>query len=176
MKSEYLSSSRPSEVSLVKVIFIGVAGGLVASGVKSLCELIAPPRAPCVQSPLGNALDAVSIAVTGEAMPEGAKSIGERALHFRRAVFSPSSRRSVPWLAQAPARFSIHLLVGAPRDRAAAHGSLPGAGADDSLGAGQRAGHAHPLPPEKQPIQMVTRFTLESISRPHRLSITPSKL
>jgi len=83
MKPEYLSSSQPPrEIGVVKVIAIGFIGGLVASGVKSLCEWIAPPRAPGVQSPLGNALDAMAMGVTGEAMPEGVKSIAEPALHF----------------------------------------------------------------------------------------------
>ncbi|MDQ3119197.1 MAG: DUF1440 domain-containing protein [Verrucomicrobiota bacterium] len=83
MKAEYLSSSQaPREIGLVKVIAIGFIGGLVASGVKSLCELIAPPRAPGVQSPLGNALDAMAMGLTGEAMPEAAKAIAEPAMHF----------------------------------------------------------------------------------------------
>lgn len=82
MKSEYLSSSRPRGIGLGKAIVIGFVGGLIASGVKSVCEFIAPPRGPGVQSPLGNALDALSMGLTGEAMAEGAKSIAEPALHF----------------------------------------------------------------------------------------------
>lgn len=82
MKAEYLSSSRPAEVGVVQVIVIGFIGGLVASAVKTLCETIAPPRAPGVQSPLGNALDAASMTLTGEAMPEATKSFAEPAVHF----------------------------------------------------------------------------------------------
>ena len=84
MKAQYLSEGRyhTAPPSVAKVILIGFIGGLIASGAKSICELIAPPRAEGVQSPLGNALDAMSMAVTGEPMGEGLKSIGEPALHF----------------------------------------------------------------------------------------------
>ncbi len=82
MKSEDLSPSHSSGVGLGKAIVIGFAAGLVATGAKTLCELVAPPRGPGVQSPLANALDAASISLTGEAMPEGAKSFAEPAAHF----------------------------------------------------------------------------------------------
>ncbi len=61
MKSGYLGSSQPHGIGLGKAIVIGFVGGLIASGVKSFCEFIAPPRPPGVQSPLGNALDALSM-------------------------------------------------------------------------------------------------------------------
>lgn len=82
MKPEYLGSANPREISVLKVILIGFVGGLIAAGAKTICELVAPPRAEGVPSPLGNALDAISIGVTGEPMPEGTKSIAEPALHF----------------------------------------------------------------------------------------------
>ncbi len=82
MKPPPVSSPPPREIGLAKIMLIGFIGGLVASGVKSLCEWIAPPRAPGVPSPLGNALDAMAMSLTGEAMPDGAKSIAEPFLHF----------------------------------------------------------------------------------------------
>lgn len=82
MKSQVLGSSHPRGTGFGKVIVIGFVGGLVASALKTLCEVIAPPRAPGVQSPLGNALDAVSMSLSGEVMPEATKSLAEPALHF----------------------------------------------------------------------------------------------
>ncbi len=83
MTADYLAGSRPpSMVSLGKAIVIGFVGGLVASGVKTLCEVISPPRPPGVQSPLGNGLDVAAMALTGEPCPESVKSIAEPAVHF----------------------------------------------------------------------------------------------
>ncbi len=76
------SAARPSALALGKAIVIGFAAGLVASGVKSLCELIAPPRPPGVPSPLANALDAAAMSATGAPMSEAAKSIAEPVVHF----------------------------------------------------------------------------------------------
>jgi len=82
MKAEYLSSSRPPAIGFGKIIWIGFIGGLVASGAKLLCEMAAPPRAPGVPSPLGNALEAVAMGLTGQPMPETAKTLAEPVAHF----------------------------------------------------------------------------------------------
>ncbi len=74
------SASHSSGISLGKVVVAGFVGGLVATGAKSLCEVISPPRPPGVPSPLGNALDAVSIRRRG--MPAPAKAWSEPAVHF----------------------------------------------------------------------------------------------
>lgn len=80
MTSAALGSSRSPRIGLGKVLVTGLVGGLVATGAKSLCEVISPPRLPGVQSPLGTALDAVSHRRRG--MPAPTKAWSEPAVHF----------------------------------------------------------------------------------------------
>lgn len=82
MKSGYLRASRSPVAGIGTLLLIGVVSGLVASGVKTLCEVIAPPRPPGVQSPLGNTLDAVSVSLTGQPMPKKTKTFAEPTVHF----------------------------------------------------------------------------------------------
>lgn len=82
MTSKNLSSAHPSPISLGKVIIVGLVAGLVGTGMKTLCEIVSPPRAPGVPSPLGNALDAASMGLTGHPVPEATKSFAEPAVHF----------------------------------------------------------------------------------------------
>ncbi len=82
MKLKNLSASNTSQPGLGKIILIGLAAGFAATAVKTLCEIIAPPRGPGIPSPLGNTLDAVSIGLTGHLMPEETKSWAEPVVHF----------------------------------------------------------------------------------------------
>lgn len=79
-RSTDLGVPLPPEVGLGKVILSGLIAGLAATGAKTLCEVISPPRPPGVPSPLGNALDAVSISLRG--MPDRTKAVSEPAVHF----------------------------------------------------------------------------------------------
>ncbi|MBA3497393.1 MAG: DUF1440 domain-containing protein [Gemmatimonadales bacterium] len=79
-RSKDLGVPHPPEVGLGRVILSGLIAGLVATGAKTLCEVISPPRPPGVLSPLGNALDAVSLSLTG--MPDRAKAVSEPAVHL----------------------------------------------------------------------------------------------
>ncbi len=63
-------------------IIAGLIGGLAATGVKTLCEIVSPPRAPGVESPLGKALGIVSVQMTGHDVPEAIKPIAEKAVHW----------------------------------------------------------------------------------------------
>ncbi len=76
------SSRTGSALTIGQSLLYGVIGGLVATGVKTICELIAPPRPPGVESPLGNMLNAASLAATGEPMSESVKPFAEPAVHF----------------------------------------------------------------------------------------------
>lgn len=82
MNSKSLTLPLPIQGGLGKALVIGFAAGLVASGVKTICEKIAPPRPPGVPSPLGNALDAASIGITGHPMSDEAKAVAEPVVHF----------------------------------------------------------------------------------------------
>lgn len=82
MSSQSLSVPLPPQGSLAKAVVIGFVAGLVASGVKTVCEKISPPRPPGVPSPLGNALDAASMSMTGHPMTEEAKAVAEPVVHF----------------------------------------------------------------------------------------------
>lgn len=82
MNSKNFSSEPTSPIGLGKMIIVGLVAGLVATGVKTLCEIVSPPRPPGVPSPLGNALDAASIGLTGHPIPEATKSFAEPAVHF----------------------------------------------------------------------------------------------
>ncbi len=75
------SSSR-HPLSLGKAIVFGLVAGLVASGVKTICELISPPRLPRALSPLGKMIDYASVLATGEPMTQSARSITEPFVHF----------------------------------------------------------------------------------------------
>lgn len=76
------TSSNSSAVDLGRVLLIGLAAGLVATAVKTVCEIISPPRAPGVPSPLGNAINAASVAVSGHPVPEESMKIAEPVVHF----------------------------------------------------------------------------------------------
>ncbi len=76
------SSSPRDAVSIGKALVYGAIAGLVGAGIKTVCELIAPPRPPGVESPLGNVINAASVGVTGEPMSQSLKSFAEPALHF----------------------------------------------------------------------------------------------
>lgn len=65
-----------------KAIVIGLVVGLVASGVKTICELISPPRLPGELSPLGKMIDYASVVATGEPMAESARKLTEPFVHF----------------------------------------------------------------------------------------------
>lgn len=79
-----MNSKNPdsSAISAGKTILIGLAAGLLATGVKTLCEIISPPRGPHVPSPLGNAIDAVSANLTGQRVSEGTMHLAEPTVHF----------------------------------------------------------------------------------------------
>ncbi len=82
MSSKNPASPSSSFVSSGKLILIGLAAGFAATAVKTLCEIISPPRPPGVPSPLGNAIDAVAMGVTGHPLPESTKTLAEPAVHF----------------------------------------------------------------------------------------------
>lgn len=82
MSSQSLSVPLPIKGSLGKALAIGFVAGLAATVVKTICEKISPPRPPGVPSPLGNALDAASMGLTGHPMTEEAKAIAEPMVHF----------------------------------------------------------------------------------------------
>ncbi|MGI9087833.1 MAG: DUF1440 domain-containing protein [Chthoniobacterales bacterium] len=75
------SSSR-HPLSLGKAIVFGLFAGLAASGVKTICELISPPRLPGELSPLGKMIDYSSVLATGEPMAESARKLTEPFVHF----------------------------------------------------------------------------------------------
>ena len=68
--------------SVGQALAIGFVAGLAATGLKTICEKISPPRPPGVSSPLGNALDAASISMTGHPLTEEAKAVAEPVVHF----------------------------------------------------------------------------------------------
>lgn len=75
-------SSRCVSLRPGQAFLYGLVAGLVASGVKSVCELISAPRPPGVMSPLGNMINSTSELVSGAAMTESARSITEPVVHF----------------------------------------------------------------------------------------------
>ncbi|MBA3651972.1 MAG: DUF1440 domain-containing protein [Chthoniobacterales bacterium] len=75
------SSSR-DPLSAGKAIVYGLIAGLVGTGVKTICELISPPRAPGVVSPLGKVIDSVSVLTTGEPMTQSLRAMTEPVVHF----------------------------------------------------------------------------------------------
>ncbi len=81
MNSEEIDSKAAS-IGIAQTFLIGLAGGLIATAVKTLCETISPPRAPGVPSPLGNVIDAVAMLTTGHPLPEATKHWAEPVVHF----------------------------------------------------------------------------------------------
>ncbi len=77
-----LSTSTRDHLSAGKVIIVGLIAGLVASGVKTICELISPPRPPGALSPLGKMIDSASVLATGEPMAQSLRSVSEPVVHF----------------------------------------------------------------------------------------------
>ncbi|MBA3834205.1 MAG: DUF1440 domain-containing protein [Chthoniobacterales bacterium] len=75
-------AARCVSLSLGQAFFYGLVAGLVATGVKTVCELISPPRPPGAMSPLANMIDSTSLLVTGAALTESARSITEPVVHF----------------------------------------------------------------------------------------------
>ncbi len=73
---------RRDPIGTGKAIVIGLIAGLVASGVKTICELISPPRLPGDLSPLGKMIDYASVVATGEPMAESARKLTEPFVHF----------------------------------------------------------------------------------------------
>lgn len=73
-------SRRP--LTLGKAFGFGLVAGLVGTGMKTLCEVISPPRPPGVESPLGNAINAVSRGLTGHPLQDSLKSVAEPVVHF----------------------------------------------------------------------------------------------
>ncbi len=82
MKSRNSEDVNGSEVGFVKLILIGLAAGFAATAIKTVCELISPPRAPGVPSPLGNAINAVAMGLTGHPLPEETLKVAEPVVHF----------------------------------------------------------------------------------------------
>ena len=68
--------------SFLKSALAGAVAGLVGTGVKTLCELIAPPRAPGVLSPLGNGINAVSNFFAGGPMADAPLHTTEMVVHW----------------------------------------------------------------------------------------------
>lgn len=60
----------------------GLAGGVVGTGVKTLCEIISPPRMPGEWSPLGKGIGVVMVALTGHDLPEPAQHMAENIVHW----------------------------------------------------------------------------------------------
>lgn len=73
---------RPQKLSVGQALLYGVAAGVVATGIKTICELIAPPRLPGELSPLGKMIDYGSVLATGEPMTESARKLTEPFVHF----------------------------------------------------------------------------------------------
>ncbi len=69
-------------LSVAQGLLYGALAGLVGTGVKTIAELIAPPRAPGVESPLANVLNSASVAATGGPLSESVKTIAEPTVHF----------------------------------------------------------------------------------------------
>lgn len=65
-----------------QALFYGAIAGIVGTGIKTICELIAPPRPAGVESPLANMITAASVAATGAPLSESVKMIAEPAVHF----------------------------------------------------------------------------------------------
>ncbi len=65
-----------------KIFLLGLGAGLFATAVKTLCEIISPPRAPGVPSPLGNAIDAVAMGLTGHPLAQETMKVAEPVVHF----------------------------------------------------------------------------------------------
>jgi len=112
------SSAAPSVLSLGKALFYGFVGGVVATGVKTLCELIAPPRPPGVESPLANMLNATSIAATGDPISESLKALAEPSVHFifgavTAAVYAAVSQKFPALRAGCGALFGFLFWLGA---------------------------------------------------------------
>ncbi len=82
MYAQSLNVPRPRHSSVGKTLVVGFIAGLAATGVKTICEKISPPRPPGVPSPLGNALDAASTKLTGHPMAKEKKAMAEPVVHF----------------------------------------------------------------------------------------------
>ncbi len=120
MKTSSLNRSRraPGLLSIGQSLVYGLIGGVVATGVKTLCETIAPPRPPGVDSPLGNVLNAASVEFTGGPLSEAVKQIAEPSAHFvfgvgAAAVYAVVSERLPVLRAGCGAFFGFSLWLGA---------------------------------------------------------------
>lgn len=83
MSPRHLHSSHlTGALGVGKALLYGLVAGVVATGIKTVCEVISPPRSPGVESPLGNAINAASVSVTGAPMHQSLKSLAEPAVHF----------------------------------------------------------------------------------------------
>jgi putative membrane protein len=76
------ASPARGSLSIAQALLYGSVAGFVATSVKTICELIAPPRAPGVESPLANLLNSASVAATGGPLTESAKTVAEPTVHF----------------------------------------------------------------------------------------------
>ncbi|MEP7071428.1 MAG: DUF1440 domain-containing protein [Verrucomicrobiota bacterium] len=74
--------SRHSSLNPGKAIVYGLIAGLVGTGIKTICELISPPRPAGVSSPLGRMIDAGSVLVSREPMSQSLRAVTEPIVHF----------------------------------------------------------------------------------------------
>ena len=65
-----------------KAIVAGLIGGVVGTAVKTVCEIISPPRPPGQESPLGVGIRLISTHFTGHDLEPTQKKIAEMVMHW----------------------------------------------------------------------------------------------